>query len=121
MRWMKAQLFLVVAVVAMLFAVSLPAQAEAVHAGRRSQRFPVVSPPYTSPQFIGLVTDPDGHPVPGVQIVGNVDGVTGSDGRQSISQMSLRSTFRRTSCLRSRPAWPFSTPAVAWRFRLRSR
>jgi hypothetical protein len=84
MRWMKAQLFLVVAVVAMLFAVSLPAQAEAVHAGRRSQRFPVVSPPYTSPQFIGLVTDPDGHPVPGVQIVGNVDGVTGSDGRYAV-------------------------------------
>jgi hypothetical protein len=46
--------------------------------------FPLFRPPYTSPQFVGLVTDPDSNPVPDVQIVGNAPGVTCTDGRYAV-------------------------------------
>ncbi len=39
---------------------------------------------YSGPSWVGLVTDPDGAPVPDVQIEGTAHGVTGPDGRYGL-------------------------------------
>jgi hypothetical protein len=86
MRRIAARLFTGMVVGALLFAAGSPAQAVADHVALGQQGLaggvnPILSNVPGPPQWTGLVTDPEGNPVPDVQFVGSQSAVTGPDGR----------------------------------------